>query len=155
RGRTPLLLAPRVGRYGVEMDEPQPDENPAPDEDPLAECIRNGVYTAVGLGLLLVNRWQTARRDLAGQVPDDLREAFSDLAGQVPEDVRNAAVDFARQLPDSVRTALSDVVEQAPALAEALREFADSCSGPASEYAEALMPFLALRECADSRSEPA
>ena len=120
-----------MGRYGVEVGDSQPIGEPVdeiadgavPEEDPLVECIRNGIYTAVGLGLLLINRLQTARRDLVGQLPDDLRDAFSDLAEQVPEDVRNAASDLARQLPDSVLTVLSDAVEQAPALARALREF--------------------------------
>ncbi|MDE0238365.1 MAG: hypothetical protein OXN95_14170 [bacterium] len=105
------------------MGEPQPAQAPVPEEDPMAECIRNGIYTVVGLGLLVINRVQSARRDLAGQVPDELREAFSDLAEQVPEDVRNAVSDMAQQLPDSVLTVLSDAVDQAPALAEALREF--------------------------------
>ena len=120
---TPCLCCCEAGRYGVEVGEPQPAQEPAPEEDPLAECIRNGIYTAVGLGLLLINRAQTARRDLVGQVPDDLREAFSDLADQVPEDVRNAVVELTQDLPDSVLTVLSDAVEQAPALADALREF--------------------------------
>ncbi|MCY3910947.1 MAG: hypothetical protein OXF99_05495 [bacterium] len=105
------------------MSEPQPAQGPVPEEDPLVECIRNGIYTAVGLGLLIINRVQSARRDLAGQMPDELRDAFSDLAEQVPEDVRNAVADMAQQLPDSVLTVLSDAVDQAPALAEALREF--------------------------------
>ncbi len=91
--------------------------------DPLAECVRNGIYTAVGLGLLAVNRFQAARRDWAGQMPDDLRDALADLADQIPEDVRYSVADLARQLPDSVRTVLSDAVEQAPAIADALREF--------------------------------
>ena len=104
------------------MGEPQPAQEPVPEEDPLVECIRNGIYTAVGLGLLFINRVQTARRDLVGQLPDDLRDAFSDLADQMPEDVRNAVGDLARQLPDSVLTVLSDAVEQAPALADALRK---------------------------------
>ena len=94
-----------------------------PEEDPLVECIRNGIYTAVGLGLLMVNRVQAARRDLVGQLPEELRDAFSDLADQMPEDVRNAVADLAGQLPGSVLTVLSDAVDQAPALAEALREF--------------------------------
>lgn len=112
-----------MGRYGGEVGEPQPAQAPVPEEDPLVECIRNGIYTAVGLGLLVINRVQSARRDLAGQMPDELREAFSDLAEQVPEDVRSAVADMAQQLPDSVLTVLSDAVDQAPALAEALREF--------------------------------
>ena len=105
------------------MGDPQPVEEPATEEDPLVECIRNGIYTAVGLGLLVVNRVQAARMDLVGQLPEELRDAFSDLADQVPEDVRNAVADLAGQLPASVLTVLSDAVEQAPALAEALREF--------------------------------
>lgn len=105
------------------MGESQPAQQPEPEEDPLVECIRSGIYTAVGLGLLLINRAQTARRDLVGQMPEDLRDAFSDLADQVPEDVRNAVVELAQNLPDSVLAVLSDAVEQAPALADALREF--------------------------------
>ena len=112
------------------MGVPQPDQGPVSEEDPLVECIRNGIYTAVGLGLLLINRVQTARRDLIGQMPDDLRDAFSDLADQMPEDVRNAVGDLTRQLPDSVLTVLSDAVEQAPALAAALREFVNRHSQP-------------------------
>lgn len=109
------------------MGDPQPDseaaEEPVLEEDPLVECIRNGIYTAAGLGLLVVNRVQAARMDLVGQLPEELRDAFSDLADQVPEDVRNAVGDLAGQLPESVLKVLSDAVEQAPALAEALREF--------------------------------
>ena len=105
------------------MGEARPDEHSETGDDPLVECIQNGIYTAVGLGLLAINRLQAARRDLAGQMPDDLRDAFADLADQIPDDVRYAAADLARQLPDSVRTVLSDAVEQAPALAAALREF--------------------------------
>ncbi|MCQ3811475.1 MAG: hypothetical protein KTV68_13090 [Acidimicrobiia bacterium] len=105
------------------MGEPQPPGEPGPEDDPLVECIRDGIYTAVGLGLLAINRVQAARRDVVGQMPDDLREAFAELADQVPEDVRNAAAELTRQLPDSVRTVLSDAVEQAPAIADALREF--------------------------------
>ena len=112
------------------MGDPQPAQTPVPEEDPLAECIRNGIYTAVGLGLLLINRVQAVRRDLVGQMPDDLRDAFSDLADQMPEDVRNAVGDLARQLPDSVLTVLSDAVDQAPALADALREFVNRHSKP-------------------------
>ena len=114
----------------MEVDEPQPAQEPVPEDDPLVECIRNGIYTAVGLGLLFINRVQTARRDLAGQMPDDLRDAFSELVDQVPEDVRNTVVDLAQQLPDSVLTVLSDAVEQAPALADALREFVSRHSEP-------------------------
>ena len=105
------------------MGEAQPPQEPGPEDDPLVECIRNGIYTAVGLGLLAINRWQTARRDLAGQMPEELRDAFAELADQVPEDVRDAAADLVRQLPESVRKVLSDAVEQAPAIADALREF--------------------------------
>lgn len=94
-----------------------------PEDDPLVECIQDSIYTVVGLALLAINRVQTARRDLVGQMPDDLRDAFADLADQIPEDVRHAAADLGRQLPDSLRTVLSDAVEQAPALAAALREF--------------------------------
>ena len=114
--------------------EPVPEDDPlaeggrdtkdsTPEDDPLAECIRDGIYTVVGLGLLAVNRVQVARRDLAGQMPDELRDAFADLADQVPEDVRNAVADLTSQIPDSLRQALADVVEQAPAIADALREF--------------------------------
>ncbi len=105
------------------VGDPQPVEEPAPEEDPLVECIRNGIYTAVGLGLLAINRVQAARMDIVEQLPEELRDAFSDLANQVPEDVRNAVADLAGQLPGSVLTVLSDAVDQAPALAEALREF--------------------------------
>lgn len=112
-----------VGRYGGEVGEPQPAQEPGPEDDPLVEGIRDGIYTAVGLGLLAINRVQAARRDLAGQMPDELREAFAELADQVPEDVRNAVADLAQQLPDSVRKVLSDAVEQAPAIADVLREF--------------------------------
>ena len=89
----------------------------------MVECIQNGIYTAVGLGLLAITRLQAARRDLTEQMPDDLRDAFAELAEQIPDDVRYAVADLARQLPDSVRAVLSDAVEQAPALAAALREF--------------------------------
>ena len=112
------------------MSEPQPAQAPGSEEDPLVECIRNGIYTAVGLGLLIINRVQSARRDLAGQMPDELREAFSDLAEQVPEDIRNAVADMAQQIPDSVLAVLSDAVDQAPAFAEALREFVSRDSNP-------------------------
>ena len=105
------------------MGEPQPAQELGPEDDPLVECIRDGIYTAVGLGLLAINRVQTARRDLAGQMSGELRDAFAELADQVPEDVRKAVADLARQLPDSVRTVLSDAVEQAPAIADVLREF--------------------------------
>ena len=105
------------------MDDARSDQEPVPEDDPLAECIRDGIYTVVGLGLLAVNRVQVARRDLAGQMPDELRDAFADLADQVPEDVRNAVADLTSQIPDSLRQALADVVEQAPAIADALREF--------------------------------
>ena len=88
-----------------------------------SRAFRDGIYTAVGLGLLAINRVQAARRDLAGQMPDELREAFAELADQVPEDVRNAVAELAQQLPDSVRKVLSDAVEQAPAIADVLREF--------------------------------
>ena len=121
------LFCRRTDRYGVEVGDPQPVdesvEEPVPEEDPLVECIRNGIYTAVGLGLLVINRVQAARMDLVGQLPEELRDAFSDLADQVPDDVRNAVGDLAGQLPESVLKVLSDAVEQAPALAEALREF--------------------------------
>lgn len=120
------LFCRRTGRYGVEVGDPQPDSEPAEesvsDEDPLVECIRNGIYTAVGLGLLVVNRVQAARMDLVGQLPEELRDAFSELTDHVPEDVRNAVGDLAGPLPESVLKVLSDAVEQAPALAEALRE---------------------------------
>ena len=109
------------------MGDPQPVdepvEEPVSEEDPLVECIRNGIYTAVGLGLLVVNRVQAARMDLVDQMPEELRDAFADLADQVPEDLRNAVGDLAGQFPESVLKVLSDAVEQAPALAEALREF--------------------------------
>ena len=121
--RRPCLFCCGAGRYGVDVGDPQPVQEPVPEEDPLVECIRNGIYTVVGLGLLFINRMQTVRRDLVGQLPDDLRDAFSDLAEQMPEDVRYAAADLARQIPDSVLAVLSDAVEQAPALADALREF--------------------------------
>ena len=110
-----------MGRYGGEMGESQPPGGP--EEDPLVECIRDGIYTAVGLGLLAINRVQVARRDVVGQMPEELRDAFAELADQVPEDIRNAVADLARRLPDSVRSVLSDAVEQAPAIADALREF--------------------------------
>lgn len=117
-----------------------------PEEDPLVECIRNGIYTAVGLGLLVVNRVQAARRDLVGQLPEELRDAFSDLADQVPDDVRNAVADLAGQLPGSVLNVLSDAVEQAPALADALREFVgrNSPSGETTNFeaADALREFV-------------
>ncbi len=112
-----------MGQYGGEVGEPQPPGEPGPDGDPLVECIRDGIYTAAGLGLLAINRVQVARRDVAGQMPEELRDAFAELASQVPEDIRNAVADLARQLPDSVRSVLSDAVEQAPAIADALREF--------------------------------
>lgn len=132
--RQPCLFCGGADQYGVEVGDPQPAQEPVPEEDPLVECIRNGIYTAVGLGLLLINRVQTARRDLVGQLPDDLRDAFSHLADQVPEDVRNAVADLARHLPDSVLTVLSDAVEQAPALADALRELVnDGCEANAQE----------------------
>ena len=107
----------------MEVGEAQPDQEAVPEEDPLAECIRNGIYTAVGLGLLLINRMQAARQDMVGNLPDDLRDAFSDLAGQIPGDVRSAVAEATRQMPESVLAVLSDAVEQAPALADALREF--------------------------------
>ena len=110
------------------MGNPQPAQELEPEEDPLVECIRNVIYTAVGLGLLFINRAQTARRDLVGQMPDDLREALSGLADQVPEDVRIAVVELAQNMPDSVLAVLSDAVEQAPALADALREFVSRSS---------------------------
>lgn len=122
----PCLFHRWAGQYGGEVGEPQPDQETESEEDPLVELIRNGIYTAVGLGLLAINRVQVVRRDLAGQMPDELREAFSELADQVPEDVRNALAELAHQLPDSVRTVLSDAIEQAPALAAALREFVRS-----------------------------
>ncbi|WP_419926490.1 hypothetical protein [Candidatus Poriferisocius sp.] len=105
------------------MGEARPDQEPRTENDPLVECIQDGIYTAVGLGLLAINRLQAARRDLSDQMPGDLRDAFAELADQIPDDVRHAAAEAARQLPDSVRTVLSDAVEQAPALAAALREF--------------------------------
>ena len=105
------------------MGETRSDQESGTEDDPLVECIQNGIYTAVGLGLLAINRLQAARRDLTGQMPDDLRDAFAELAEQIPDDVRHAVADLARQLPDSVRAVLSDAVEQAPALAAALREF--------------------------------
>jgi len=105
------------------VGDARPDQEPGTEDDPLAECIRNGIYIAVGLGLLAVNRLQAARRDLAGQMPDDLREALADAADQIPDDIRYAVADLARQLPDSARAVLSDAVDQAPALADALREF--------------------------------
>ena len=110
------------------MGDPQPNDEPVSEEDPLVECIRNGIYTAVGLGLLVINRVQAARMDLVGQMPEELRDAFADLADQVPEDVRNAVGDLAGQRPESVLKVLSDAVEQAPALAEALREFVSRSS---------------------------
>lgn len=113
------------GRYGGEVGETQPDEELGPESDPLVECIRNGIYTAVGLGLLAINRLQAARQDATGQMSDDLRDAFSDLADQIPEDVRYAMTEIAHQLPDSARTVLADIVEQAPAIAVALREYLD------------------------------
>ncbi|WP_419928347.1 hypothetical protein [Candidatus Poriferisocius sp.] len=109
------------------MGDPQPVdepvEEPGSEEDPLVECIRNGIYTAVGLGLLVINRVQAARMDLVEQLPEELRDAFSDLTDQVPDDVRNAVGELAGQVPESVLKVLSDAVEQAPGLAEALREF--------------------------------
>ncbi len=126
------------------MGESQPGQAPEPGQDPLAEAIRNGIYTAVGLGLLAVNRVQAARRELAGQlpgdlrdafaelagqVPEDVRDAFAELAGQVPEDVRDAVAELARQMPDSVSKLLSDAVDQAPAIAEALRELVRRSDG--------------------------
>ena len=125
------------------MDQARSDQEPAPEDDPLAEgsqsgtleddplaeCIRDGIYTVVGLGLLAVNRVQVARRDLAGQMPDELRDAFAGLADQVPEDVRNAVADLTSHIPDSLRQALADVVERAPALADALREFVNRDAG--------------------------
>lgn len=105
------------------MGEDRPDQESVSEEDPLVACIRDGIYTVVGLGLLAINRVQAARRDLTGEMPDELQDAFAELVDQIPEDVRNAVADLARQLPDSVRTVLSDAVEQAPALADALREF--------------------------------
>ncbi|WP_420638519.1 hypothetical protein [Candidatus Poriferisocius sp.] len=104
------------------MDDARPDHAPG-GEDPLVECIRNGIYTAVGLGLLVVNRLQAARQDVGGQLPDDLRAALADVAEQVPEDVRNVVADLLGGLPEAARTVLSDAVEQAPALADALREY--------------------------------
>ena len=107
------------------MGEPQPPQESGLEEDPLVQCIRDGIYTAVGLGLLAINRVQAVRRDLAGQMPEELRDALAEFTDQIPEDVRNAVADLTRQLPESVRTVLSDAVEQAPAIAEALREFVD------------------------------
>ena len=112
-----------AGRYGGEVGESQQPQDLGTEDDPLVECIRDGIYTAVGLGLLAINRVQAARRNVVGQMPDELKDALAELTDQVPEDVRNAVADLARQLPDSVRAILSDAVEQAPALASALREF--------------------------------
>ena len=93
------------------------------EQDPLVEAIRDVIYTAVGVGLLLLERARTAQRDITEQIPEDLRDSWAQLTEQLPEDVRHVLGDSAGGLPASLLKVLSDFVDQAPAIADALREF--------------------------------
>ncbi len=117
-----LKRASRVVHYAIDLaGTVVPVSNS--EQDPLEEAIRDAIYTAVGIGLLVFNRVQAARREVSVQLADDIRGAWADLAAQVPEDVLHVLGDLSAQLPGALQKLLRDLVDQAPVIADVLREF--------------------------------
>ncbi len=77
--------------------------------DPLPSSVKDAFYTAVGFGVLGVQRLQVRRRDL--------RKQLRRVAGQVEERVDPVLDDLEARLPGAPRV----VVEQARVVAKSVR----------------------------------